>query len=402
MLSTAFCVALLAATAVAFALTEGAKTELSPIYGTKIPYKVFSPACNPRKCRTTVAPIEFKLRKRQHLEVWMIRNGKRVATIVRGKTLPKGLVALSFTGVEEDGVTLLPPGTYQPVIRLTGDHRTITLPNTIEIDTTPPEVVRFPKRVYTHISPDGYRRNDVFREPYALNAPAHAILLVNNKQAVFTRSQKVRGVLTWNGTLDGKKLASRPLPAADRGAGCAGNRSKPFPFAVVTIRYLGLGRNAISVAPRHRFALFVLTDAKNISWLFDRGRASSVRTRFACAPRASRPLQPVRHGGGSYGKGDRDRRMSVEAARLGGVFGALGLSVSSSSRTAGGGRPVSPGGRSGARCSQARWPRPGTTVSTPRVRWSARWPRWRSAGCSFASRGRSRSACWRAPRRAFP
>ena len=152
-LSTAFCVALLAATAVAFALTEGAKTELSPIYGTKIPYKVFSPACNPRTCRTTVAPIEFKLRKRQHLQVWMIRNGKRVATIVRGKTFPKGQVALSFTGVADDGVTLLPAGTYQPVIRITDDHRTITLPNTIEIDTTPPDGREVPEAgLHAHLA----------------------------------------------------------------------------------------------------------------------------------------------------------------------------------------------------------------------------------------------------------
>ena len=54
-LSTAFCVALLAATAGAFALTEGAKTELSPIYGVRIPDKIFSPTCSLRNCRTQVA-----------------------------------------------------------------------------------------------------------------------------------------------------------------------------------------------------------------------------------------------------------------------------------------------------------------------------------------------------------
>jgi hypothetical protein len=271
-LSTAFCVALLAATAVAFALTEGAKTELSPIYGTKIPYKVFSPSCNPRRCRATIAPIEFKLRKRQHLQVWMIRNGKRVSTIVRGKTFPKGQVTLGFTGVADDGVTLLPAGTYQPVIRITNDHRTITLPNTIEIDRTPPELTRFPKQVYTHISPDGDHRNDVFRIPYVLNGPAHAVLLVNNRQTIFTRSQKPRGTLTWNGTVGGKKLRPGRYLLLIAAQDAAGNRSEPFPFAVVTIRYLALGRKAIDVAPRHRFALFVLSDAKNISWLFDRGR----------------------------------------------------------------------------------------------------------------------------------
>ncbi len=77
-LSTAFCVALLAATAIAFALTEGAKTELSPIYGTKVYPKVFSPTC--KHCIYQAANIDFKLRKKQHIEVWMERNGTRVAT----------------------------------------------------------------------------------------------------------------------------------------------------------------------------------------------------------------------------------------------------------------------------------------------------------------------------------
>lgn len=275
MLSTAFCVALLAATAVAFALTEGAKTELSPVYGTKIPYKVFSPVCSMKSCPRPVAPIEFKLRKRQHLQVWMIRNGRRVATIVRGRTFPKGQVTLEFTGLADDGVTVLPAGTYQPVIRITGDHRTITLPNTIELDTTPPQVVKFRKRIYTHISPDGDHRNDLFREKYVLNGPAHAILYVNYRQAIFTRSQKTKGTLVWNGTLNRRKLPAGRYVLLIAAQDAAGNRSKPFPFAVVTIRYIAVGRTSISAAPGHRFALFVLTDARDVSWLLDRGRGES-------------------------------------------------------------------------------------------------------------------------------
>ena len=135
MLSTAFCVALLAATAVAFALTEGAKTELSPLYGTKIA-KVFSPVCDPSLCRGSTARIDFKLRERQRLEVWMQRNGKRVATIVLGRTFPKGEVNLAFTGLTRGGV-FLPDGSYKPVVRFVDQHRTITLPNLIQIDTEP-------------------------------------------------------------------------------------------------------------------------------------------------------------------------------------------------------------------------------------------------------------------------
>ena len=92
MLSTAFLVALLATTAGAFALTEGAKLEKTPIYQTEID-KVFSPACN---CKTSVANIRFRLRKREHLSVWMERDGTRVETLVPGRTFRAGPVRIVF------------------------------------------------------------------------------------------------------------------------------------------------------------------------------------------------------------------------------------------------------------------------------------------------------------------
>ncbi len=273
-LSTAFCVALLAATAIAFALTEGAKTELSPIYGTRVFPKVFSPTCNPRHCIYQAANIDFKLRKKQHIEVWMERDGTRVATIVSGKTYPKGEVMLQFAGVSDDGVTILPDGTYMPVIRFTGDHRTITLPNPIVLDTIPPSVIRVPHRVYRHISPDGDHRNDSIRITYVLSQPAHAVLFVNARQAGFTKSLKAKGVLTWAGTVDGVLQPPGRYLLSIAAQDAAGNRSKPFPFAVITIHYISLGRTEISATRNRRFAVFVVTDAKDISWLFDRGRGT--------------------------------------------------------------------------------------------------------------------------------
>jgi hypothetical protein len=271
-LSTAFCVALLAATAVAFALTEGAKTELSPIYKTDIT-KVFSPTCNAPGC-STEASIVFYLRKKQRIKVWIDRNGKKVAAIVGGRTFPKGQVSLVFPGVGLDGVSVLPDGSYQPVIYLTGDHRTITLPNIIQIDTKAPVVTSYSPRGFTHISPDGDGQNDKLLIHYTLNGPAHGVLLVNRRQAVFTRGKKLHGTITWNGTID--HVLQRPgrYVLSIAGQDAAGNRSKPVPFIVVAIRYIGLGRASYSVAPLHRFAVFVLTDAKDISWLFDRGRGT--------------------------------------------------------------------------------------------------------------------------------
>ncbi len=286
-LSTAFCVALLAATAAAFALTEGAKTELSPIYHMQVD-KVFSPTCNPKICTRQYARISFRLRKKQRLQVWMTQDGRRVSTIVAGHTYPKGPVDLTFDGTASDGITILPDGAYQPVIRLVGEHRTITLPNVIRLDSVPPELTHFRKRIYTHLSPDGDGRNDVFREQYTLNGPGHGVLLVDGHQVAFTRRQTLHGVLTWYGKVDGQTAApgNHVLDIAAQDA--AGNRSTPFPFAVVTIRYVKLGRTHIDAQAGRRFAVLVLTDARKVSWLFDRGRGTSIsHTLRLRAPRAA-------------------------------------------------------------------------------------------------------------------
>jgi len=274
-LSTAFCVALLAATAFAFALTEGAKTELSPIYATKID-KVFSPTCNPNDdgCKQA-ALISFKLRKKQTLEVWVDHNGNQVASIISHRTYPKGKVSLSFDGTTDDGITILHDGIYQVVVRLVQEHRTITLPNLIEIDTVAPELTHFKKRIQKYISPDGDKHNDFFSEKYTLDGPGHGVLLVFDQQAVFTRSKSVHGVLTWNGTVDGKLQPPGKYTLYIAAQDVAGNRSTPFPFAVITIRYIQLGRKQYEARAGRRFAVAVHTDAPLVSWLFDRGRGTS-------------------------------------------------------------------------------------------------------------------------------
>ena len=245
-LSTAFCVALLAATAGAFALTQGAKTELIPIYKTHVD-KVFSPDCG---CATSVAKIDFRLRKKDRLTVWLNHDGERVRTLVQGRTYARGWVRLEFNGIDDSGLTL-PQGDYQPVVHVR-------------------------HRIYTHISPDGDGRNDTFEVHYSVSEPAHGILIVDNHQVEFTRFQPLRGTLTWNGRIDGR--LARPgnhvleISAQD----LAGNRTKPFPFAVVTIRYVALGRARVLVRPRGRFAILALSDAPRVAWRI-RGRHGVAR-----------------------------------------------------------------------------------------------------------------------------
>ena len=279
-LSTAFCVALLAATAGAFALTQGAKTELIPIYRTHVDH-VFSPTCG---CATRVANIDFRLRKRDRLTVWLDHGGRRVRTLVPGRTFGRGPVELEFDGRDDDGARL-PQGKYRPVVHLAREHRTIELPNTIVLDTTP-AVIHVRHRIYTHISPDGDHHRDRFVIHYTVDEPAHGILLVDGHQVEFTRFQRLRGTLTWTGKIDGR--LARPgnhvleISAQD----LAGNLTRPFPFAVVTIRYVALGRTRVLARPGRRFAILVLADAARVGWkLHGRSGVARPGTLHLRAPR---------------------------------------------------------------------------------------------------------------------
>jgi hypothetical protein len=261
-LSSALVLALLAATAVAFAITEGAKLERSPIYGTRVPTPEFSP--NGRA--VPVALFSFRLRTHERVEVWMeSSSGTRVRTLLQPRSFKAGSrVSLVWDGLDDSGA-LVPDGDYKPVVKLERSHRTIVLPNPIRLDTVPPKiVVRHP--LYPILSPDGDHHGDIFRVHYAVNEPAHGILYVDGKRVAFTLRQKLTGELVWNG-----KLNLRPAPpgryvltiaARDR----AGNVSKPRPFAIAQVRYVVLARPRIVVNPKQRFAVRVSTDAPRVRW----------------------------------------------------------------------------------------------------------------------------------------
>jgi hypothetical protein len=263
-------VALLAATAGAFALTQGAKVELIPIYRTHVD-KIFSPVC---KCRTDMAKIDFWLRKSDHLTVWITHDGTKVRTLVPGRTFKPGPVKLEFDGRDDNG-RLLPDGDYKPTVRLSHEHRTIEIPNTMVLDTKPP-IVHVRHRIYAHISPDGDHHNDVFRIHYSVSERAHGILFVDGHQVELTHFEPLSGALVWYGTIEGRKARPGNHVLEISAQDLAGNRAKPFPFAVVTVRYIRLGRTRLLVKPGGRFAVLVLTDAPSFEWLLH-GRRGTAR-----------------------------------------------------------------------------------------------------------------------------
>ena len=265
-LSTGLVLVLLGATAAAFALTERAKLELSPIYGTQ-GAQVFSPVSKvPGK---NVAHIRFRIRRRERIDVWVQnRKGQKVGDLLVARSVrPRQLLELVWGGITPDGL-LAPSGVYRVVVKLTRSHRTIVLPSDIRLDTTPPTIVVHPTTKYPIISPDGDGHADSFRVRYTVNEPAHAILLLRGKLVVFTRSRKATGVLVWNGK---SNTTRKPLPPGRYVLGVAaqdtaGNRSKGKPFAIVQIRYVTLARARVVARAGGRFAIRVSTDAPRVQW----------------------------------------------------------------------------------------------------------------------------------------
>lgn len=255
-------VALLAATAAAFALTQGLKNQPAAIFGTEVERRVFSPVCD---CESEKAPIAFKLRERDRLDVAIVDRSERVVrTIERGREYEQGPVEVEWDGRDDAG-RVLPEGEYKPRIRLRGDRTTYTLPNPIRIDVTPPRLELVGVRP-TVISPDGDRRRDRVTFRYRTSEPAKGMLFVNGKRRVLTLFARTQDSIAWYGRVGGKALPAGVYDArlaARDPAGNVGERTRPIQLA---IRYVALGRDRITVTAGARFALRVSADARRVRW----------------------------------------------------------------------------------------------------------------------------------------
>ena len=254
--STVLVVALLAATAAAFALTEGLKLQLSPITGTSLDRKAISPVC---RCASARASVRFRLRERDVVDAVMIDgSGTAIATLTRGQAEPAGRVVLTWDGRDGAG-RVVPEGEYRPRVHLREAQFTIEMPNPIRVDVTPPEVegATVARRVF---SPDGDRRRDRVPVAYRFAEEAKALLFVDGRRHTRTRFASEAGRLAWNGRLDGRLLSgTHRLAVAAEDA--AGNVSERTALGAVRIRYVALGRSVVRVTAGTRFAIRVSADA---------------------------------------------------------------------------------------------------------------------------------------------
>lgn len=266
LLPTALVLALLAGSAVAFAVSEGLKLQKRPITPIEIT-KVFSPVC---KCPTAKATIDLRLLRIDTITVTIVdSSGKRIRTLVDHKRYNHGLHHFSWDGKDDAGKTLR-SGSYRPKVEFAGIHRTFVLPNPIHIDVVPPrlKVVSVQPRAF---SPDGDGRADAITVRYRVNEHAHVLLLANGRQRIRTLFGPLQGSFTWNGSSRGRKLPPRTYNLALVAVDLAGNRSAPVPAGTVRLRYLSLPSTALRAAKGATIRVPVDTDAKVVRWTVRRG-----------------------------------------------------------------------------------------------------------------------------------
>jgi hypothetical protein len=281
--STVLVVALLAATAAAFALTQGLKLQKSPIFGTRV-QPVFSPVC---ECPKETARIAFKLRKADRLDISIVDGGEVVRTIERGKRYPKGPVVIRWDG-RDDASRILPEGDYRPRIHVRSEHQTITLPNPIRIDVTPPVIQDVTVRPRV-ISPDGDRRSDKLAVHYRLSEDGRGVLFVNGKRRALTRFPRTEETIVWNGKVRGRPVRQGVYAIQLLAFDQAGNRSARTPAVPIAVRYVALGRDRITAAAGAPFAVRVSSDAVRVRWTLG-GRSGFAR------PGTLRLLAPLQKG----------------------------------------------------------------------------------------------------------
>jgi FlgD Ig-like domain len=267
MLPTALILAVLAGSAVAFAVSEGLKLEKRPITPTDIT-KVFSPVC---RCPQARANVDFKLLKPDTVTLTIIdAKGATVRRLIYHRRLNKGRPHHFTWNGRDDAGRRLPNGSYKPKIELSDIDRTFVLPNPIRIDVTVPRV-----RVLTvhprAFSPDGDGRSDRITIRYRVSEHANALLLVNGRQRVRTRFKPLRGELQWNGSADGRKLRPGTYRLALVAVDQAGNRSRPAPAGAVRLRYLELGAASLRARSGEAIRVPVDTDVRSVRWTVHRG-----------------------------------------------------------------------------------------------------------------------------------
>jgi hypothetical protein len=269
---TLIVLALLGATAAAFAVTERLKLERSPITGTRVD-RVFSPVC---ECARDVAVISFVLRRRGTVTLdFLDSDGRRVRRLVRDREEERGRVSYTWDG-RDDFERLVLDGVYRPRVLLEEHGRTIVLPNPIRVDTKAPRIRLL--RVFPQVfSPDRDGRRERVVARYEIDELARAMMLVNGQRRVLEKFRATEGELVWFGRINGRPVRPGTYEIRVRAFDRALNRSSSRRVVPVVVRYIELFRDRIDVVAGRRFSVRVSTDALRYRWIFAGEKGTSRR-----------------------------------------------------------------------------------------------------------------------------
>ena len=256
--------ALLGATAAAFAVTERLKLERSPITGTQVD-RVFSPVC---ECARDVAVISFILRRRETVTLDMLnKNGRSIRTVVRKLREPAGRVSYTWDG-RDNLDRVVPEGVYRPRVQLerNGQDDRPAEPDPRRYDGSADHArPRVPARVLSRLR----------RQPRPRDGDAIASTSAREPSCWSTggsacRASSARSRASSSGSGGSTAASVRPgtyeirLRAVDR----AGNRSMRTRAVPVRVRFVELSRERIEAVAGKRFSVRVRTDADSYRWLF--------------------------------------------------------------------------------------------------------------------------------------
>lgn len=257
-------VGLLVATAATFAITERLKLTKSAISGTRVS-RSFSPSCG---CTRKRANVRIVLRRADTLDVTVVDSHRHVvATLFTRRHFPRGETKFRWDGVVDTGGPA-PDGTYQVKIHLERQHQTIVLPNTILLDTKPPEILAATPNRET-FSPDGDKQADFVRINYSLSKQAHVILYLGGRRVLGpTYRHPASGSLSWYGLAHGRLVRAGSYTLEVGAVDLSGNRTPPDQRVRVHVRlrYIVLASKRIGVRAGTFFEIGVSTDARRYHW----------------------------------------------------------------------------------------------------------------------------------------
>jgi hypothetical protein len=214
---TVIVVALLTATAVAFATTERQKLEKTPFAVLEVT-QAFSP-------KRAAATIRLRLR-RPHLVTIVILDShdRQVATLVREQRVEPGIVEYHWKATAPDGV-------YTPRVTLdTG--REFTLPRQIRVDSVAPRTRLVAYR--PHVLRPGAKPTVTIS--YRVNEKAHVIVYANGRRVAVSFAKALSSKVNWQARRYGDRLPRGRYHLELAAVDLAGNIGARTPVFIVRIR----------------------------------------------------------------------------------------------------------------------------------------------------------------------